>query len=891
MALSVVLSTTIGDDATLINPNTGFSSVDGGYKMGLDDVGLYVIHDTDIFPPITDKVTKFDKGNLSVLASQDFPHSDGDFNYPTTVIADIASNAVYVTCISESFATGERNSIRKLNRNTLAHIDYVILPPDVPLGNFIGDWNDTAIKGNFIWGLNYDGSNETWFSKLNLSTFVFDASTGVSGLLRRTEWLCTDGTYLYVSGALGGLTNIASNFLKVDASTLSIVAENTALAAQVLGQQQIATVCGEDGFIYLVNRTFLYKIDPSDISLVRTIPIGGVNANHPIATGPSSLFFATSNGTRTNLYELSYASSAEPQLVLTMPDRDNYPKANALMYDNDTGCLYMGQSGTPPKISKICSGAPLTVFQGGFGFGNVILCNSGGTNPNGGEGNVLLNGSAPAVSPFWQETAVGKVLLSGSAQLSFSYAAAGGLILFNSAKVNTAPYLFDLYYSHNDSDIGSSLSVTDPSISIGYQASATVWDGGVTHDLFDVITYSEMLAGQADYRCVFVRNQDSVNTIYDIAIWIASETPGGASVALGIDTTGPSIFNSSLQQALSIASETTAPAGVSFSSPTSKATGIALGHLAPLQVRAFWIRRTALGTGGLTGDSAVICVSSNRIERKFEITPVLGNELRLNQGVSPTNARKVNPFSPTTSTCTPCVPPVLTLEVSDTCTFSLNLIYNDDEKEWKGSISPACGASTAEFCLECDGDDWKLTTVLYAVVGGIPCKETEITTMTENSDIIIDLTGSDTFSCGIVGNLDFDILADSVCTECCPDITIPLVLTATLTFTNFSGPSVIVLPLYYDFFESSHSWTGEELLIDFSFDTLSAVSVVCDDSVSPGNFEWELSGTIIGETSCSWFQRPPEDESCDPFSITLVDSSVSGPTCESSFGVTMVVTF
>jgi hypothetical protein len=87
--------------------------------------------------------------------------------------------------------------------------------------------------------------------------------------------------------------------------------------------------------------------------------------------------------------------------------------------------------------------------------------------------------------------------------------------------------------------------------------------------------------------------------------WIASETAGGASTAIGLDTTGVTPHGQAGVQALTIANDTTAPAGVTFSAPTTKATGLSIGNIAAGSVQAIWIRRTAANTSALDVDGVV----------------------------------------------------------------------------------------------------------------------------------------------------------------------------------------------------------------------------------------------------------------------------------------------
>ncbi len=53
------------------------------------------------------------------------------------------------------------------------------------------------------------------------------------------------------------------------------------------------------------------------------------------------------------------------------------------------------------------------------------------------------------------------------------------------------------------------------------------------------------------------------------------------------------------------------PAGITFSAPTTKGTGLNLGSLNAGQVRAIWIRRTAANTVAVSNDGATIRVEGD----------------------------------------------------------------------------------------------------------------------------------------------------------------------------------------------------------------------------------------------------------------------------------------
>lgn len=147
--------------------------------------------------------------------------------------------------------------------------------------------------------------------------------------------------------------------------------------------------------------------------------------------------------------------------------------------------------------------------------------------------------------------------------------------------------------------------------SLGDQISTTAWAGGVANDLYDDISGAENAASTVDYRCIFVHNSNASNALENAVVYLSAEVAGGASIAVGADTTAASVIASGSTQALTVANETTAPAGVTFSSPTTVGAGVALGNIPAGQCKAFWIRRTAANSAALSADGVTIAVAGD----------------------------------------------------------------------------------------------------------------------------------------------------------------------------------------------------------------------------------------------------------------------------------------
>jgi hypothetical protein len=125
-------------------------------------------------------------------------------------------------------------------------------------------------------------------------------------------------------------------------------------------------------------------------------------------------------------------------------------------------------------------------------------------------------------------------------------------------------------------------------------------------NLFPDLTGAQNAAQQIDYACLFVLNNTaSGNSLINAVAWLplATNIAGATTHAIGVDTTAVSLKTSSVQQALAIASATTAPAGVTFVPPSStNSGGVSLGTIPPGDVKAIWIKRMAHNTIALNGD-------------------------------------------------------------------------------------------------------------------------------------------------------------------------------------------------------------------------------------------------------------------------------------------------
>lgn len=146
-------------------------------------------------------------------------------------------------------------------------------------------------------------------------------------------------------------------------------------------------------------------------------------------------------------------------------------------------------------------------------------------------------------------------------------------------------------------------SNTDPAAALGGVASTTT-DVGSAY--FDDVTSAEAVAGDIEYRCIYVKNTHASLTLIGATVWIQTNTPSTSTdAAIGL---GTSAINGTEQ---TVANENTAPTGVTFSSPTSFATGLSIGDLAAGAHKAVWVRRTVTAGAASASDGFTLRVQGD----------------------------------------------------------------------------------------------------------------------------------------------------------------------------------------------------------------------------------------------------------------------------------------
>ena len=127
---------------------------------------------------------------------------------------------------------------------------------------------------------------------------------------------------------------------------------------------------------------------------------------------------------------------------------------------------------------------------------------------------------------------------------------------------------------------------SDPDAALGGAKSSSVITSGGANNLFDDVSGAEGSAGDTEYRCMYVHNDHGSLSLTVAVAWISAESSSADSAYdIGLDPAGVN------GTATTVADESTAPGGVTFSHPTTKGGGISIGTIPAGQHQAIWIKR------------------------------------------------------------------------------------------------------------------------------------------------------------------------------------------------------------------------------------------------------------------------------------------------------------
>ena len=126
----------------------------------------------------------------------------------------------------------------------------------------------------------------------------------------------------------------------------------------------------------------------------------------------------------------------------------------------------------------------------------------------------------------------------------------------------------------------------------------------VKNNLFDDVTGAQAASGGSEYRGIYLKNNHGTLTWQNAVVYISSDTLSSSTeLDLAIAAEGVSTSMAT------IANEGTAPSGVSFTHPSSRATGLQLNSTTGLAAGAYrgvWVRRAVTAGATAINDQGTI---------------------------------------------------------------------------------------------------------------------------------------------------------------------------------------------------------------------------------------------------------------------------------------------
>lgn len=158
-----------------------------------------------------------------------------------------------------------------------------------------------------------------------------------------------------------------------------------------------------------------------------------------------------------------------------------------------------------------------------------------------------------------------------------------------------------------DFHLSGGASNSDPDAALGGVISSTQITDATIANLFDNISGAEASAGDTEYRCFYVKNNHGSLTLQGAEIWIETNTPSGDTEAtIGL---GTSAVNGTEQ---TVADESTAPSGVTFSTANGQGNALSIGDIPSGEHKAIWVRRVvSAAAAAFNSDSVVIRVQGD----------------------------------------------------------------------------------------------------------------------------------------------------------------------------------------------------------------------------------------------------------------------------------------
>lgn len=148
---------------------------------------------------------------------------------------------------------------------------------------------------------------------------------------------------------------------------------------------------------------------------------------------------------------------------------------------------------------------------------------------------------------------------------------------------------------------------SDPNAALGGVKSSVEHSGTALNSMFDDVTEPEASAGLTDYRCFYLMNDHATDTINAVKFFIQSNTPSSTTkFQIGLEPAGG--------VAQTIANETTAPTGVTFSDAANAGAALDVGNMDADDYWGIWFKRII--------DPGTASAASDPVQFKMTGTPV-----------------------------------------------------------------------------------------------------------------------------------------------------------------------------------------------------------------------------------------------------------------------------
>mgnify|MGYP000212221722 CR=1 FL=1 len=128
------------------------------------------------------------------------------------------------------------------------------------------------------------------------------------------------------------------------------------------------------------------------------------------------------------------------------------------------------------------------------------------------------------------------------------------------------------------------------------------------HNIFDAVSGKEAKLGDTEYRCVYIKNTNTEDTLYNAVLFILTQPTGSKEHVQIARGTAPT--NATEQTVLN---ENTAPLGVTFVDAPDLENGVVLGDIPPNGHRSIWIKREISSNAPVSRNSRVFLAISGDI--------------------------------------------------------------------------------------------------------------------------------------------------------------------------------------------------------------------------------------------------------------------------------------